>query len=132
MSLPLGALVSKSRRMTLSSCSKDSTVEKSSRGMMFEGSTSRPCRLRANAFMTVPSDRPGKRCRSVLRGALHPSLHGGDEARSQLGGGDDGVHRAHLAGPLDVVHCLELSSDLAQLLRPDGASQVGELHPEPR
>jgi hypothetical protein len=41
MSVPLGALVSKSRRTTLSSCSSAYMVEKSSSGMKFEGSTMR-------------------------------------------------------------------------------------------
>src|SRR5919202_830559 len=54
MSVPLGALVSKSRRMTLSSCSSVSMVDKSSSGMMFEGNTMRPCRFTTKDFMVDP------------------------------------------------------------------------------
>src|SRR5215831_6026841 len=39
---------------------------------------------------------------------LHPPLHGVGEVRPQPGGGDDGVDRAHTAGPLDAVHAVEL------------------------
>src|SRR4028119_1119269 len=99
ISVPLGALVSKSRRMTLSSCSSVSSVEKSSSGMTFEGNTMRPCRFRTKAFTRGSSLSGG----SAVRGALHPPLDGGDEAGPQLGGGDDVVHRAHPAGALDVV-----------------------------
>src|SRR3954467_735079 len=99
--------------MTLASCSRVSTVERSSSGMMFDGNTMRPCRFRTNA-----SDMDGSSLlrSSTARGALHPPFDGGDEARAQLGGGDDRVHRADPAGALDVVDGLELGSDLAELL----------------
>src|SRR3954449_3983277 len=126
MSVPLGALVSKSRRMTLSSCCRDSTVERSSWGMTLEGKTRRPCRLRTKAFMRVLSDTSGSDTSGsdtsgpaaglLLPCPLHPPLDGRDEPRSQLGGGDDVVYRADLAGPPDVVDRLELRGDLAQLL----------------
>src|SRR3954471_16131325 len=99
MSVPLGALVSKSRRITVSSCSSDSIVEKSSCGMMLEGNTRRPCRFRTKAFTVVLSD-------GVVLGAdlgppcgLDAPLDGGDGPRASLHGGDDVVHRADLAGP---------------------------------
>src|SRR3954468_22065764 len=107
MSVPLGALVSKSRRMTWSSWSSDSIVEKSSCGMMLEGSTRRPCRFRTKAFMLVLSRRPDGAA-SGPGGALDSPLDGSDEAGAQLGGGDDGVHRADPPGALDVVDRLEL------------------------
>src|SRR3712207_9109835 len=98
--------------MALSSCSSVSMVEKSSSGMMFEGNTMRPCWFRTKAFtgvLPVGRSAPGR--------ALHPPLDGGDETGAQFGGGDDGVHGAHPAGPLDVVDRLELGGDLAELLR---------------
>src|SRR4028119_2189946 len=93
ISVPLGALVSKSRRMTLSSCSSVSSVEKSSSGMTFEGNTMRPCRFRTKAFTRGSSLSGG----SAVRGALHPPLDGGDEAGRAPGGGGDGGHRDHPA-----------------------------------
>src|SRR3954452_13910497 len=111
MSVPLGALVSKSRRMTLSSWSSVSTVEKSSSGMTFGGNTMRPCRFRTNAFMSVLSD-PQDGSGSAPRGALHPPLDGGDEPRAQLGGRHDRVHRPHPLGAPDVVDRLELRGHL--------------------
>src|SRR3954447_25466246 len=152
MSVPLGALVSKSRRMTLSSCCRDSTVDRSSWGMTLEGKTRRPCRLRTKAFMRVLSDTSGSDTSGsdtsgsdtsgsdtsgpaaglLLPCPLHPPLDGRDEPRSQLGGGDDVVYRADLAGPPDVVDRLELRGDLAQLLRADAAAQGRVLPPQTR
>src|SRR3954468_13786630 len=99
--------------MTLSSCSRDSTVERSSCGMTLEGKTRRPCRLTTKAFMRVLSDTSGSDTSGIGAGLLpscplHPPLDGGDQPRAQLGGGDDVVHRAHPAGPVDVVDRLEL------------------------
>src|SRR3954468_11060850 len=130
MSVPLGALVSKSRRMTVSSWSSDSIVEKSSWGMTLEGNTSRPCRFRTKAFTGILSD--GRVVTADLGPAcaLHSSLHSRDEPRAQLGGGDDLVHRAHLLGPSDVVDGLELRGHLAELLRPHAAAQGRELDPQ--
>src|SRR5919112_5960206 len=97
MSVPLGALVSKSRRMTLSSCSSVSMVEKSSSGMMFEGNTMRPCRLSTKAFIDGASLLGSARERE-----LHPPLDGSDETRPELGGRDDVVHRPDTAGAYRV------------------------------
>src|SRR4051795_8706522 len=130
MSVPLGALVSKSRRMTWSSWSSDSIVEKSSCGMMLEGSTRRPCRFRTKAFTGVLSDGPVVAADLGPACAPHSSLDGRDEPWAQLGGGDDVVHRAHLAGPADVVDGLELRGHLAQLLRPHAAAKGRELDPQ--
>src|SRR4051812_20820263 len=140
MSVPLGALVSKSRRMTLSSCSRDSTVERSSWGMTLEGKTRRPCRLRTKAFMRVLSDTSGSDTSSSDTSGpaggllptcpLHPPLDGGDQPRAQLGGGDDVVHRAHPTGPVDVVDRLEFGGHLTELLGAHAAAQGGELDPQ--
>src|SRR3954470_14933097 len=106
--------------MTLSSCSRDSTVERSSCGMTLEGKTRRPCRLTPKAFMRALSDTSGSdpsgtsRAGSLPACPLHPPLDGGDEPRAQLGGGDDVVHGAHLAGPADVVGRLRHSGPPAR------------------
>src|SRR3954470_18963403 len=134
MSVPLGALVSKSRRMTLSSCSRDSTVERSSWGMTLEGKTRRPCRLTTKAFMRVLSDTSGSDTSQAAgldpARPLHPPLDGGDQPWAQLGGGDDVVHGAHPAGPPDVVDRLELGGHLAELLRAHPGAEGGELDPQ--
>src|SRR4028119_1310165 len=124
ISVPLGALVSKSRRMTLSSCSSVSSVEKSSSGMTFEGNTMRPCRFRTKAFTSGASLSGG----SAGRGGAPPPLAGARRARrlrlrpeagtggSSLSGGSavrgalhpplDGGDEAgpQLGGGDDVVH----------------------------
>ena len=41
------------------------------------------------------------------------------------------MHRADLAGAFDVVDLLELHGHLAELLRPDRAAGLGQIHPQP-
>ena len=51
ISVPDGALVSKSRRMTWSNCSSVSITEKSRSGRKLDGKTNRSCRLMTNGCM---------------------------------------------------------------------------------
>ena len=54
----------------------------------------------------VPLDERGER-------AVDPTLHGVSQVGSQPGCGDDGVDRAHAAGPFYAVPAVELVGDLA-------------------
>src|SRR3954466_14654649 len=89
MSVPDGALASKSRRMTAVSCSSVSRTEKSSSGVKFEGKTSRPCALTTNGRMT-----------SVV-GAFAPQLrqHVGVVAEHERRAGAGGQRLDLLAAP---------------------------------
>ena len=51
-------------------------------------------------------------------------------ARPDLLGGDDGVDRADLHRPVDVVDAVELGRDLADLLGAHGRAQLGQLDGE--
>src|SRR4051794_23839131 len=52
ISVPVGALASKSRAMTASSFSRPPSTEKSRSGRKFDGKTSRPWRLMTKGFMS--------------------------------------------------------------------------------
>ena len=58
---------------------------------------------------------------------LQAGLDGGDDARPQLVGADDGVDRADRDGAVDAVHRVELGRHLAELLGPHRRAQLGEL-----
>src|SRR3954470_17170327 len=70
MSLPVGALASKSRDITAANCSSVSSTEKSSAPSTAAGNTSRPCRLMTNGF-TPTSRRP--RTPTQPRAAVRPT-----------------------------------------------------------
>ena len=81
---------------------------------------------------TTPDASESRSAANCLQCSSHPTLHGRHDARPQLGCRDDGVHRTHLASPLDVVDLLELRGHLTELLRAHRGPQVGELDPQLR
>src|SRR5680860_1836714 len=138
MSDPVGAFVSKSRLITLSSWSRLSTTDRSSSGTKLEGKTIRSCRLRRKGCMCRScstgmdgAGRSGTRLGWVTTpSAADSSLDRSDEVGAELTSGDDRVNGSHGACSLDVVHLLELLGHVAELLRPHRGAQLGKLQPD--
>src|ERR1700749_245452 len=66
MSVPVGALASKSRAITASSVSRSPMTEKSSSGRKFDGNTRRPWRLTTKGFMRRSFPAVRKDARTML------------------------------------------------------------------
>src|ERR1039458_7119006 len=120
MSVPVGAFTSKSRLITLSSCSRLCMTDRSSSGTKFDGNTIRPWRLTRNGCMECPfvsrrTDEEhvhgsgGRYGGSVGGRPADAPLDGADEVGPELTCGNDRVDRADCERPFDVVNVLELS-----------------------
>src|SRR5579859_3587942 len=100
MSVPVGALASKSRPITAVNWSRDSRTEKSSSPRKLAGNTSRPCVLITKGFTCHLRGR-------VLAPYLLPYPKSAEYAsppgKSPQSAGEFGDHDAHVAGAVTPV-----------------------------